>query len=74
MHAKPLQRSKMNVYLFVQVYRVFLWILLRKQKPVIFLGSPVSYIGGPNWQILAQQVLKNKVLSHRFLLYRVYER
>ena len=40
----------------------------------IFLGSPVSYIEGPNWQILAQQVLKNKVLSHRFLLYRVYER
>ena len=32
----------------------------------IFLGSPVSYIEGPNWQILAQQVLKNKFLVTGF--------
>ena len=26
---------------------------------------------GPNWQILAQYVLENQVLSHGILLYRI---
>ena len=57
-----------------RVQSVFVDFTQKTKTCHIFLGSPVSYIEGPNWQILAQQVLKNKVLSHRFLLYRVYER
>ena len=51
-----------------QVYKIISYILQNKNLLQI-LGARGSYIEGPNWRILAQQVFKMTVLSPGVLLY-----